>query len=40
MRKFFAALALVALIAVPTLTQTANAEPGGWVSPASSDFGG
>jgi len=37
MWKFFTALALVSLIAIPTLTQTANAAP---VSPASSSFGG
>jgi hypothetical protein len=36
MRKFIAALALISLIAIPTLTQTANAAP---VSPASSSFG-
>jgi hypothetical protein len=37
MRKFIAVLALVSLIAIPTLTQTANAAP---VSPASFSFGG
>jgi hypothetical protein len=36
MRKFIAALALISLIAIPSLTQTANAAP---VSPASSAFG-
>jgi hypothetical protein len=36
MRKFIAALALISLIAIPTLTQTANAAP---VSPSSSSFG-
>jgi hypothetical protein len=36
MRKFIAALALFSLIAIPSLTQTANAAP---VSPASSAFG-
>jgi hypothetical protein len=35
MKSLIAALALVALIAVPTLTQPANAQ----VSPASSSFG-
>ena len=37
MRKFIAALALISLIAVPSLTQTANAAP---VSPSSAAFGG
>ena len=37
MRKFIAALALISLIAIPTLTQTASATP---VSPSSSSFGG
>jgi hypothetical protein len=36
MKKLFAVLALVAMIVVPTLAQTANAAP---VSPASSSFG-
>jgi hypothetical protein len=36
MKKFIAALALISLIAIPSLTQTANAAP---VSPASSGFG-
>jgi hypothetical protein len=36
MKKLIAALALVALIAVPTFTQSANAAT---VSPASSSFG-
>jgi hypothetical protein len=36
MRKFIAALALISLIAIPSLTQTANAAT---VSPASSAFG-
>jgi hypothetical protein len=36
MKKFIAALALISLIAIPTLTQTANAAP---VSPSSSSFG-
>jgi len=36
MKKFFAVLALVAMIAVPTLAQTANAAT---VSPSSSSFG-
>jgi hypothetical protein len=36
MKKFIAALALISLIAIPTLTQTANAAP---MSPASSSFG-
>ncbi len=37
MRKLIAALALISLIAVPALTQSANAAP---VSPSSSAFGG
>jgi hypothetical protein len=37
MRKSIAALALVSLIVIPSLTQTVNAAP---VSPASSAFGG
>ena len=37
MRKFIAALALLSLIVIPPLAQTANAAP---VSPASSPFGG
>jgi hypothetical protein len=37
MRKFIAALALVSLIVIPSLAQTANAAP---VSPSSSAFGG
>ena len=36
MRKFIAALALISLIAIPSLTVTANAAP---VSPSSSAFG-
>jgi hypothetical protein len=36
MRKFIAALALISLIAIPILTQTASAAP---VSPSSSSFG-
>jgi hypothetical protein len=36
MRKFIAALAVVSLIVIPSLTQTANAAP---VSPASPAFG-
>src|SRR5215468_4636163 len=36
LRKFIAALALISLIAVPSLTQIANAAP---VSPSSSAFG-
>ena len=36
MRKFIAALALISLIAIPSLTVTANAAP---VSPSSSSFG-
>ncbi len=36
MRKFIAALALISLIAIPTLTQTANAAD---VSPSSPAFG-
>jgi hypothetical protein len=39
MMKLIAALALMAAIAIPTFAQTANAEPGGWVSPANSNFG-
>jgi hypothetical protein len=37
MKKFIAALALVSLIVIPSLAQTANGAP---VSPASSAFGG
>jgi hypothetical protein len=36
MKNFITALALISLIAVPTLTQIANAAP---VSPSSSSFG-
>jgi hypothetical protein len=36
MRKFIAALALISLIAIPSLTVTASAAP---VSPSSSAFG-
>jgi hypothetical protein len=36
MKKFIAALALMSLIAMPTLSGTANAAP---VSPSSSAFG-
>jgi hypothetical protein len=36
MRKFIAALALISLIAIPSLTVSANAAP---VSPSSSSFG-
>jgi hypothetical protein len=36
MKNFITALALISLIAVPTLTQTASAAP---VSPSSSAFG-
>jgi hypothetical protein len=36
MRKFIAALALISLITIPSLTVTANAAP---VSPSSSSFG-
>ena len=36
MRKFIAALALISLIAIPSLTVTANEAP---VSPSSSSFG-
>ncbi len=39
MKKLIAALALLAVIAVPTFVETANAGPGGWSSPASADFG-
>jgi hypothetical protein len=39
MKKLIAALALMAVVAIPTFAQTANAEPGGWASPASSNFG-
>jgi hypothetical protein len=39
MKKLIAALALMAVIAIPTFTQTASAEPGGWTSPASGNFG-
>jgi len=37
MKKFVAALALMSLIAIPSLTESANAAP---VSPSSSSFGG
>src|SRR4029077_14495874 len=37
MRKFIDALALISLMAIPTLTQTASAAP---VSPSSSSLGG
>jgi len=36
MRKFIAALALISLIAIPSLTETANAAP---VFPSSPAFG-
>jgi hypothetical protein len=36
MKKFIAALALISLIAIPSLTVTANAAP---VSPSSFSFG-
>lgn len=39
MKKLIAALALMTMIAIPTFVQTANAEPGGFVSPASGNFG-
>jgi len=39
MKKLIAVLALMTAIALPTLTQTANAMPGGFVSPGSTDFG-
>jgi hypothetical protein len=39
MKKLIVALALMTAIAVPTFAQTANAMPGGFVSPSSSDFG-
>jgi len=37
MKKFIAALALISLIAIPSLIESANAAP---VSPSSSSFGG
>ncbi len=37
MKKFIAALVLISLIAIPSLSESANAAP---VSPSSSSFGG
>jgi hypothetical protein len=39
MKRLIVALALMTAIAIPTFAQTAKADPGGWVSPASPEFG-
>jgi hypothetical protein len=39
MKKLITVLALMSAIAIPTFAQTANAEPGGFVSPAANNFG-